>query len=206
MQKTNISRTVVVIVGLLLFGLPVASVALLGSVQDLSFGAFSVQGEARVRAQTQRSVVRNQRRAYERALDDCRQERKRTGEDIPCPEINDLESYRAFIDDPLHGAAPLAAVPDAYSELDPREQAILEQYIALGRCPASLAVRGLYVRCMEALASAETPHGFLNDRMVRNMNAAMQYSNTLRMRLEQLVPVPRTYDPQSHSGSSIRRQ
>lgn len=205
MQKTHVPRTAIVTIGVLLFGLPAASAALLGSVQDLPFGAFSVQGEARARAQVQRSTVRNQRRAYERALDFCRQERMRTGTDIPCPDINDTESYRAFIDDPLHGAAPFS-VPDVQSGLDARDQAILAQYIALGHCPASLAARGLYTHCMEALARADTPRGFLNDRMVRNMNAAMQHSNTLRTRLEHLVPVPRTYDPQSHSGSAIRRR
>jgi len=205
-NRTPLRRNIVVALTLVAISAPAASTALFGSLLWSESDPFAVQGRVRERAIHNRENFREQRRAYERALDFCREERIRTGEEIECPDFNDADSYREFIDDPQHGAAP-SVLEQEDADLDVRDRALLEQYVQQGRCPARLASQGLYTRCVERLDDADRTSlvgGFLNDRVVRKMNEAMGLARTLRSRLEQ-VRAPRTYNPATLTGSTRRR-
>lgn len=185
---------------------PVASTALFGSALWSGENPFAVRSRVQEQAIQNRDNLREQRRAYERALDYCRDERIRTGEEVPCPDFNDVDTYREFLEDPLHGAAP-SALQQKDADLDVRDKALLEQYVQLGQCPARLAARGLYTRCVERLDDTQKVSlvgGFLNDRAVQKMNEAMERARTLRSRLEQ-VRSARQYDPAALTGSTRRR-
>ena len=199
-------RFVVAALSLAVVVVPAASTALFGSLLWSDTNPFAVQSRVRERAANNRDNIREQRRAYERALDFCREERIRTGEDIQCPDINDVDSYREFIGNPQYGAAP-SALQEVDADLDARDRALLEQYLQQGKCPARLAARGLYTRCVERLGDADRASvvgGFLNDRAVRKMNEAMERARSLRSRLEQLT-APRMFDPATLTGSMRRR-
>ena len=150
--------------------LPLAkSQALFRSIDDE--GRWSEQvADQRQRAISNAKMTRARKRAYSRALSVCRLKLS-AGEEVDCPDINNLESYKQYLDAVvseitiedsvgLHGSAPdptsitrqltsttsyPSALDSEYSVIDERTRDLLRFYTRLGHCPSEAWGRNLPV-------------------------------------------------------------
>jgi len=169
---------------------PLASYAILGSVRSYETEPFAAQAQARKTALQNRSAALQQRLGFERALDDCL-EKRRTDSTLECPDINDIDSYRAFIrteaDVSQSGHAAAPSTESKLAALTTRDRALVEQSAQSGVCSTTLAGKGLYALCVELLEEqgGSAIRGFLNDRAARGLKRAAVQPNTLRDRIRQ---------------------
>ena len=187
MFNTKINSVQVALVVLAtLVAVPLLSHTLTASVRSHTNEQLRVASDLKPWIPEHRKQFRAQRRAYERALDDCR-ERNIRGEGITCPDFNNPASYAAFLPQSDQVTARRSTSTENRTI---RDQALLRRSIASGRCRRSLKRRGLYDDCVQHLtderhASAKpTTYGFLNPHAHQ---AAQQVSTlTLKDRLEEL--------------------
>jgi hypothetical protein len=172
---------------------PMASYTLLGSVGDYQENPFAAHADAKRSALRMRGRMQLQQRAFKESMDACAEERRVTGEDIKCADVNDTTSYqdeiRALRDGSVSGSAPRTAT-SKLDDLSVRERAIVEQSAQSGSCSLRLAGQGLYRLCEELRRElgqdAQVFGGFMNDRAARGLREAAAHSATLRARIQQV--------------------
>ncbi len=130
-----------------------------------------------------KDTFRAQRRAYTRAVERCR-DRLRDGEDIECPEFNDIATY----DIEVHFAAPeIKPSKSTVRDLSVVDRSVLRSYTRAGFCSKAAGVL-LYDLCISIIGDkdSESPVGIKSDKHVLRSATRKAGPSTLKLRLQMI--------------------
>ncbi len=212
MQKHPFSFSVVATLAVGVVVSPLASYALLGSVTaQHQVNPFAVQAQVRRGAMGDRDALRQQQRAHKLAIDDCLNQRRVTGEEVPCADVNDASSYEDFtraLQGNVDQVVPTSSIRRRIEALAPRDRALVEQAAANGECSLRLVGQGLYRYCellrIELGQDATVFGGFQNDRAAQSVREGQSRTSILRARIQQVQDAMHGSAPEGRGDYRLR--